>query len=174
MSGLPRDVRVTLDSTVPEGDDFQRFADAVRALGQAFVDAFTPAVRTLAAWMDSVLGSITPEMRERQRRWNALDPAAKRALTIVHDAVDDADATYQDALADLRRDLLGSYGGFVMRESMWAQAAYGVTEQDVLARCAEVFRLRFMLNLTEDEAASVAVAILGGYTRRLSIQTNGA
>lgn len=149
--------------------------DAITEFSRTFADTFGGMIERVTQALREFAGALglTPEVLERQRRWNALDPQARRALTIVHDAVDDAEGIYQDAVTDLRYDLLGSLGQYTMRLRMWAASGYGVTEQQAMAEAAAQFRLRHVLGLTRDQAASVAVAILDGYASR-PVQKNGA
>lgn len=134
--------------------DVERFAAAMRLLGEAILEAARPAVATIA------------ELGRRYARY-LLNPTPQEvAQRHLDHGLDAAEREYQLQLVMARDDLLRGASWYAQRERTWAALTWGITEQDALDRAADVMRRSFQLGLTQLQAARVAVAILEGYSSR--------
>lgn len=145
MSAAP--VQVNLSA------DVERFVAGIRLAWDGIVEAMRPIVLAFQ------------QIGQTFARYQVSTPEAK-ALRELDNALDWSEHHLQVVVATLRHDLLAGASAFAMREQMWAALTWGLTERDVMARCRYVMRSRFVLNLTEQQAAQVAVAILEGYVSR--------
>ena len=145
MSAAP--VQVNLSA------DVERFTAGIRLAWDAIVEAARPVILAFQ------------QIGQTFARYQVSTPEAK-ALRELDNALDWSEHHLEVVLATTRHDLLAGASAFAMREQMWAGLTWGLTEQDVMARCRYVMRSRFVLNLTATEAAQVAVAILTAYASR--------
>lgn len=102
----------------------------------------------------------------RQRELAAMPPGLAQAVTEWDRALDDAEGIYSDALDDLRTSW-HQWERYAMTERMHAALDLGLTREGALERAGRVIALRFQRDLTLEQAAQVAVAILEGYASRL-------
>lgn len=142
-----REVQVTINV------DTTKLMDALRSVWEAMTEAVKPVVAAFQT------------IGQAFARYNASTPEAK-ALRELDAALDWSEHHLEQVLLEVRHDLLRGVSWRCQRERMWAALTWGLTEADALERAAYVMRRRFPLDLTEDEAAQVAVAILEGYVSR--------
>jgi hypothetical protein len=81
-------------------------------------------------------------------------------------ALDDAEATYADAVEDFRQQWLRT-GLWEQSWRMWAALTPGLTERDVLDAGGYIVSCRSLCDWTPAEVARVQVALLDGYLTRL-------
>lgn len=87
------------------------------------------------------------------------------ALSMLDTALDDAEATYYDALED-ERYRWGTVGQHAVRWQLWAALTPGLTWPDVAGAAALILQWRDACDWTQEEAAAIAAGLLEGWLAR--------
>lgn len=104
---------------------------------------------------------------EAHRAALAMPPGLAQAVAEWDRALDDAEATYDDALWGWRREWMRT-GRWEQSWRMWARLTPGITERDVIASGTYIASCRFLCDWTYAEVARVQQALLEGWVARTS------
>lgn len=128
-------------------------------------EALRPYVERVVAVVKASWEAYQSMVLARQRELAAMPPGLAQAVTQWDRALDDAEATYREALG-AATDEWHRWKRYAMEERMHAALDLGMTREDALIRAGRVIALRSQRDLTLEQAAQVAVAILEGYASR--------